>query len=107
MKMGNRLSLIVILLWLFSCQTKPDRNGKITLGFTITDTMNALLDVPLVDLDKGENIEVIVYDFTGYNMDSYIKPLTTASTSKLYFFRFKNERLVKYGPVINETDKRL
>ncbi len=94
--------LVIFLLCFVSCGTKLDRNGKITLGFTITDTMNALLGVPLIDLEKGGTIETIVYDFSGHNMGSYIKLPEKFSTSKRYFFRFKNEKLVKYGPVTKE-----
>ena len=104
MKIGTAISLLVVLMCISGCGAKPDRDGKITLDFTITDTMNALLRVPLVDLHKGENIEVIIYDFSGHNVGTYImKP--TGSAYRLYFFRFKNERLVKYGPVTSLADK--
>jgi hypothetical protein len=60
--------------------------------------MEALVGVPMESLKRGGDIEVLIYNFSQHNKYSFIH-LTERNNAQRYFFRFKNEQLVKYGPM--------
>ena len=100
----KNIMLVASILLLWGCGHEVDRHGKIALGFTITDTLEALVGVPMEDLKRSGKIEVLVYDFSRHNEHSYMELDSEVTQQTLYFFRFKNETLIKFGPVKNARD---